>query len=167
MVQLIPMSADDLTSYLEQAIPRYAEEHIKAQLWETQTAYKQAHQTILERLPEGINTRNHYLYCIQRKMDTETIHVGYLWFTIESHNDRREAFILDMMIDSKFRRRGYGADAFEQVEAKVRELGIDTISLQLFGNNRGAQALYESLGFATSSIQMIKHLAQPESAQNA
>lgn len=163
MVQLIPMSADDLANYLTHAIPRYAEEHVKAHLWQAKDAHQRAKQIINERLPEGVNTVNHYLYCIQRKMDSKTIHVGYLWFTVEKRPYGREAIIFDMVIDQKFRRRGYGADAFSLIEEKVRELGLDTITLRLFGNNRGAQGLYESLGFATTSIQMIKHLTQAES----
>ena len=59
---------------------------------------------------------------------------------------------------SLFRRRGYGEQAMAAIEDKVRELGLDTIDLHVFGFNTAARALYEKMGYSVTDVNMRKRL---------
>ncbi|QGM30583.1 GNAT family N-acetyltransferase [Bacillus sp. N3536] len=48
--------------------------------------------------------------------------------------------------------------AIEELQERVKELGMNSIGLSLFGNNKNAQRLYEKMGYTTSSISMYKLL---------
>ncbi len=49
-----------------------------------------------------------------------------------------------------------GEQAFQALEIKVRELGLHTIALHVFGHNHAARAMYEKLGYITTNVQMLK-----------
>ena len=44
------------------------------------------------------------------------------------------------------------------LEDKVRELGLDSISLHVFGHNHAAIALYQAAGYETTDLHMVKKL---------
>ena len=162
MVQLVPMSESDLETYLEQAIRRYAYERIRWNLWHESDAQSKAQLVFDERLPQGLATPNNHLYRIIRDNNEETLLIGYLWFAVEPHQAIDVAFVYDIVIDSTYRRRGYGRDAFRLLEEKVREHGLDTIFLNVFGDNHEARAMYESLGYAAANLRMIKKISDTE-----
>ncbi|HSO28244.1 MAG TPA: GNAT family N-acetyltransferase, partial [Anaerolineales bacterium] len=70
------------------------------------------------------------------------------------------AFIYDFVIDEAYRRRGYGRLALLALEDKAREMGIDQIALHVFGHNHAARALYESVGYQVTNLQMAKALGE-------
>ena len=67
-------------------------------------------------------------------------------------------FIYDLRIYDEYQRRGYARQAMLALETKVRELGLDTISLHVFGHNHAAKALYDQLGYEVTNINMSKKL---------
>ncbi len=67
--------------------------------------------------------------------------VGMLWFAVMEHGGHKGAYVFDIKIDEAFRRRGYGEQAFQALETKVRELGLHTIALHVFGHNHPARAM--------------------------
>jgi hypothetical protein len=44
------------------------------------------------------------------------------------------------------------------MEAEVKAMGLDRISLHVFGHNPGARRLYEKLGYETTNVYMAKQL---------
>jgi len=44
------------------------------------------------------------------------------------------------------------------IEEKARELGIEQVGLHVFAYNDVAKNLYESIGYRTSSMNMLKDL---------
>lgn len=62
----------------------------------------------------------------------------------------------EIVIHAQFQRQGHARRAFRALEDKVRQVGLSGIALHVFGHNTGARALYESLGYASTSIAMFK-----------
>jgi ribosomal protein S18 acetylase RimI-like enzyme len=69
------------------------------------------------------------------------------------------AVIYDFVVYEEFRRRGYGRQTLTALEEKAKELGLDTISLHVFGHNQSAIALYQQAGYETTSLYMAKKLS--------
>ena len=63
------------------------------------------------------------------------------------------------MIYEEYRRRGYGRQTLAALDEKAKELGLDTISLHVFGHNQAAIALYQQAGYQTTSLYMAKKLS--------
>jgi ribosomal protein S18 acetylase RimI-like enzyme len=156
MIRLVPMDEADFQTYLAAAIPSYAEEHIAAGRWSREEALRKAEAEYRELLPEGVATPDQYLYSIE---DAAGARVGMLWFAVERRAAGPRAFVYDVEIFEPFRRRGYAEQAFKAMEARVRELGLNTISLHVFGHNHAARALYEKLGYIPTNLIMSKTLA--------
>ena len=71
---------------------------------------------------------------------------------------RTVAYVFDLGVKPAHRRQGHARRAFVALEAQVRELGLDGISLHVFGHNAAARALYDSLGYAPASLTLFKPL---------
>jgi ribosomal protein S18 acetylase RimI-like enzyme len=84
--------------------------------------------------------------------------VGSLWVAILDRAGVRTAFIFNVEIDEPYRRQGHAKRAFKALEVVVRELGVDIIGLHVFAYNTAAQALYESLGYGVTGLNMQKRL---------
>ena len=157
MVQLIPLTEDEYQTYLESDIRRYAEEQVKAGNWYASEAAEKSRQEHQQLLPDGLATKNHYLFSLE---DEETgSKVGVIWFALDDQTPPRSAFVYDLMIQDEFRRRGYGAQALRALEIKVKELGASKISLHVFGHNPAARALYEKVGYEITGFHMSKRLS--------
>jgi ribosomal protein S18 acetylase RimI-like enzyme len=70
----------------------------------------------------------------------------------------KSAFIFDIEMDPGERGKGYGRQTMQLLEAKARELGVRKMELHVFAKNAVAKSLYESLGYQTSSTNMVKRL---------
>jgi ribosomal protein S18 acetylase RimI-like enzyme len=88
--------------------------------------------------------------------------VGTVWFALRDSGVGRSVWIYDIIIHEDFRRKGYASRTLDLVEERARDLGAKSVELHVFGHNRGAQALYEKLGYNITSITMAKpiHTAQ-------
>jgi ribosomal protein S18 acetylase RimI-like enzyme len=155
MVRLIPMSETDFQVYLAYAINDYAQEHIKAGNWHPSDALQKSEKAYQQLLPQGLASKNQNLYSIQAN---ETgAKVGILWFAVKE-GPPLSAFIYDFRVYEEYRRRGYATQSLKAIEKKVKELGIDTISLHVFGHNQAAIALYKKMGYECTNMEMAKKL---------
>jgi ribosomal protein S18 acetylase RimI-like enzyme len=73
-----------------------------------------------------------------------------------THGGQTFAFIYDIIIFEEYRRRGYGEATMLAVEEKVREQGLNSIALHVFGHNHAAKTLYEKIGYEITDINMMK-----------
>ena|SRR5205085_5048057 len=156
MMRLIPMREDEFRIWLDNAIHEYADEKVRAGNWTPDDALEQSKQTYRELLPEGLSSKHQYLFSIQD--DAIAQNVGMIWFALSDHGTRPSAFIYDFLIFEQFRRHGYGTQALRELEGEVKHLGLDTISLHVFGHNLPARALYEKMGYVVTNINMSKPL---------
>lgn len=84
--------------------------------------------------------------------------VGIIWHDIVERHEKRQAFIYDVRVDPLFRGQGYGTQTIEELERILQRIGVETVSLHVFGHNTRAQALYLRLGFIPTNIRMTKQV---------
>jgi ribosomal protein S18 acetylase RimI-like enzyme len=145
------MTKIEYDEYLNQSIQGYANELITSGIVEQDKAMQQSKSTFESLLPKGINTENHYLYYAY----DQDVRVGFIWYGFRNQHD---AFIFDFFIDESMRRKGYGKKVLKACEDDAKNKGAKTIGLHVFGHNKAARALYESIGYVATSIQMRKDL---------
>ncbi len=158
-IELRPMSSAEYDGYFELLTHEYAKEKVASGNWPAEGAIERAVAEQLQLLPEGTNTPNHYLFSVVAPDEAEP--VGILWYAVRGE-EKPFVWVYDIMIHDAYRRRGYASQAFEAMEAQVQALGIDSIQLHVFGFNRGAQAMYEKLGYEVTNLQMRKTLPKEE-----
>lgn len=156
MARLEPMTESEFQIYRERLIREYAADKVRAEQWSIEDAPSRSEQEIDELLPQGLATRDHYLYSIYA--ETAAKPVGVLWFAVVHRDSSRSAFIYDFEVDSDWRGKGYGSQALSAVEAQARALGLDRIELHVFGHNPRALKLYEKVGYKITNINMAKKL---------
>lgn len=75
--------------------------------------------------------------------------VGCCFVSMLSHSGMvrmRIAYIDQIVVDEKYRKRGIGKKLFETAERRAKELGAKRIDLMVWGHNRIAIQAYESYG---------------------
>ena len=156
MIQLEPMSDATYQVYLEATVRTYAEDKIKAGNWQPEEALEQSAAEFQKYLPDGVATKDNYLYDI---VDAALgIRVGMIWLGLTMQGSKPVMFIYDFVIDETQRRKGYGEQAMLAAEVQTTALGYDTIALHVFGHNHAARVLYEKLGYEITNINMAKKL---------
>jgi ribosomal protein S18 acetylase RimI-like enzyme len=86
--------------------------------------------------------------------------IAVLWMgsAIAQTTGESHAHIFLLYVDPNHRRRGIGAALVRYAEKWARTRGDRQISLQVFQTNQPALNLYQSLGFQSESIWMVKLL---------
>jgi ribosomal protein S18 acetylase RimI-like enzyme len=161
MTTLTPMHPDAFASYRDAMALAYAEENIASGRWPAQGALQRSYEDFDQSLPSGLSTPDHHVYEIRDERTGNT--VGVLWFAVVVKHGLKSAFVYDVEIQPAFRRQGHARAAFAELEPLVRDLGLSSIGLHVFGHNPGAQALYDSLGYGVTGINMLKHLGNAAS----
>lgn len=112
-----------------------------------------AEDELARALPEGLSTVGaHLAHVIHGERE-----VGTLWWGV--HPRRPDAaFVFDIEISPSNRGRGLGRAAMVAAERDASAAGMTAIGLSVSGDNMVAQGLYESLGYSTQSISMLKPL---------
>ncbi|NJC98170.1 MAG: GNAT family N-acetyltransferase [Anaerolineales bacterium] len=156
MIRLAPMLESEFEAYLEKTIPGYAADNVEAGYWSGEDALERSRKAFERLLPEGVNTKNQYLFHVE---DVETNQrVGIIWLNAQTESPRPTGFIYDIEMDVSFRGKGYGKQAMLAIEEKARELGLKSIGLHVFAHNAVAKGLYEKIGYQVKSLNMTKDL---------
>ena len=132
----------------------YAADKVRAGVWSADEAEDKSAKELDGLLPEGTATRDHSLYSVRD--ESVPAEVGILWISPRDSGAGRSLWIYDIIVHEQFRRRGYARQILDLVEDKARELGADKVELHVFGHNHGARALYDKMGYTTTSIIMSK-----------
>jgi ribosomal protein S18 acetylase RimI-like enzyme len=140
--------------FLERVIPEYAEDKVHAGQWDVSDALERSRKEFLDDLPQGVETKNQYLYTV---FDGEKA-VGMIWLSANPNDATQSGFISELYVDEKYRGKGYGKQAMLLIEEKVRELGLKSIGLHVFGVNQTARKLYEAVGYEITGLNMKKVL---------
>jgi len=148
------MTQPEYDVYLKHLIPDYAADNVRAGYWDESEALEKSRQQIESLLPQGLQTKDHYIYTL---VDGEQA-VGMIWLRAQLDRAVKSGFIFDVMVDEKFRGKGYGKELMLLIEEKARELGLQSIGLHVFAYNKVAKNLYESMGYEVSSLNMVKKL---------
>ena len=160
MTFLSLMRAEVFPSYLENAILGYAQDCVASHRWPSEGAIERSRADFENSLPQGLATPDNYFYEIKTSKSGSV--VGVIWFAVEEKHGLRNAFVYDLEIKPEHRRHGHAFRAFVLIESIVSALGLDSIGLHVFSQNRGAQSLYEKLGYVVTGINMQKRLSELE-----
>ncbi len=157
MIHLVRMSSNEYEAYLAFAVRDYADEKVAAGNWQSAEALERSTQEFAKYLPDGVATKDHYLYEIE---DVALgAKVGMIWLARILQGAKPIMFIYDFRVDEAYRRKGYGEQALRAAEERAKALGFDRIALHVFGHNHAARALYEKMGYEITNISMSKNLA--------
>ena len=154
------MNPSAFAGYREAAAAGYAADNVSSGRWPQEGALQRSYEDFDESLPRGLDTPENYLYDIVN-ISTGAA-VGIIWFAVVVKNGLRSAFVYDVEVKPEFRRHGYARAAFTALEPLVKALGLSSVGLHVFGNNPGAQALYHSLGYGVTGVNMLKRLGGGE-----
>ncbi|QFI37391.1 GNAT family N-acetyltransferase [Moritella marina ATCC 15381] len=152
MIQLRPMTASEYPAYSDYFIDDYSREIANNYGHSMEKAVELANQDLLRCFPNGLETNDHELLCIES--DSEL--VGYLWHSINT--DDKSTFIYDFFIYSNNRNNGYGKLAIIALESQLKSIGIGQIKLRVAYQNQRALKLYQEVGFAISGYNMSKNI---------
>lgn len=74
--------------------------------------------------------------------------------------ERKTYFIEDIVVDSKFRRKGIGKKLYNYLLDEAKKEHIDAIELNVWAFNSSAINFYESLGMSMKNMKMEKILKE-------
>jgi ribosomal protein S18 acetylase RimI-like enzyme len=151
-----PMSKADLRTYRAGQIQRHAEMEARDLNTPLSDALEKARREYDEFFPGGVAPKDVHLFTI---VDPALgSRVGIIWFGMHEEGPELTAFVEDFLIHEEFRRRGYGTQSLLALERKVRELGVEAISLFVQAHNQAAERLYARAGFSITGIETRKRL---------
>jgi ribosomal protein S18 acetylase RimI-like enzyme len=150
------MTAAEFGRYLEPAIRAYAREKVTSGEWAPEEAVALSRRDHLRLLPDGLATTDQFLFTVRDEQTNQA--VATLWLTLRMRGVEVEAYVYDIEVAESQRGRGYGRATMLACFDKARELGADSVGLHVFGHNKTARALYASLGFHPTNINMTLKL---------
>lgn len=153
-VRLEPMTEEQYAAYRLHAEDSYAEGIHRSGAMSLEDARAKSAEDYARLLPDGLATEGHRLWTAY----DGDLEVGVLWLAFKDTSEGVSAFGYDFEVREDLRRHGYGRSMMLAAEQVCRELGVVQVGLSVFGDNLGAQSLYEQMGFEVASIQMVKRL---------
>jgi ribosomal protein S18 acetylase RimI-like enzyme len=154
-ISLAPMPTERFGWWREHTIGEYTSDLIKLGN-EPSEARQAAERDVDAYFPQGSPLPGHHLLEI-RHGDHGS--VGYLWIGPSATGTSEDWWVWDVYVDEESRGKGYARAALQLGEDFAVEHGAMRIGLSVFGFNTGAKALYDSLGYTTTSIKMSKELS--------
>lgn len=156
MVALARIEQRDFEEFLEKAIHDYAQEKIISGNWMADEALEKSRAEFMSLLPDGLQTKDQFVYSV---LDEDTnLSIGVLWVQVKMGEFHRKAFICDFVIQPEFRGNGFGKQALQALDKKLKEMGVASVSLHVFAHNTNAIALYEKAGYKATNLYMGKEL---------
>ncbi len=157
MVRFIPLTKEEYLLYINTLIDGISKEYVRAGIQDQKKAIGKAKEQIERILSNGLETSDNFIYSI---IDEATSNkVGVLWYEIRKKEGIKHAFICDISIYKNHRRKGYATQTFQELEKEVKNKGIFTIKLHVFGHNKPARTLYNKLGYKATNVLMSKDLS--------
>jgi mycothiol synthase len=120
-------------------------------------ALTQAERETVGALSEGPDTPGQLLRTAWSGGDE----VGWIWTSMPGLATPGMAWVAEIEVDEKYRRRGYGRAILEAMESELAGLGVSRLGLNVFGDNHVARRLYERLGFEVTQQQLGRSLDDP------
>ena len=153
MVTLVPMQEADYQAYVERSIREYAQDHVRNGDWAPAEADERARKEFEHLLPEGVRSRNQYLWSIVGEPGDK---LGVLWAQVKMDSPRRTAFIYDFSIEPEYRGQGFGKQSLQALDEQLRSMGVESVALHVFAHNTIAFELYKKMGYQTTDLHMRK-----------
>lgn len=136
-----PMSDADFRTWYEQTVESYAAHLAGSGVVSVDDATERSRQQIDRLLPDGPATPDHAVLTITAADER----VATLW--LHHHLRTEYSFVYNVMTEPEHRGKGYGRGAMLLAECATLDAGDKALGLNVFGQNRVAINLYDSLGF--------------------
>ncbi len=149
-VRLEPMTPSEYEAWRAGSVEQYSLEFVKSGILTEPEARERGEADFARLLADGLATAGHELYSAYDGADL----VGSLWLFFSESDQRSESFVYELAVVPDKRRQGYGRAIMQVAIDECRTRGVAAMSLNVFGHNTGARALYDSLGFEVSSTFM-------------
>ncbi len=153
-MRLEPMTDVRFEAWATQSVAGFAAQQVAAGLVPAPEARAQAEEAFAEQLPEGLATPLHHLWTVRAGEDE----IGHLWLRVRPLSAEVEGYVFDVELVPEARGRGLGRATMLAAEEAARELGATVMRLNVFGHNRPAVRLYESLGYVVTGATMTCRL---------
>lgn len=154
MLELKPMTDQDYEFWSLRSRMNYAQSKMKANGTPRDEAVKAANAEFERHLTAGRETKDNFLY----SGFSDDGRVGFVWIQLRGIGSRRRAYVCDIVVEPDQRGKGFGKQIMLAVEKLMPDLGVSKIGLHVFGYNEAAIALYKSLGYITTDLEMEKTL---------
>lgn len=137
-----------------QSVAGFAAQQVAAGLVAATEASAAAEKAFADLLPDGLATPGHHLWTVRAGEDE----VGDLWLRVRPLSAEVEAYVFDVELVPEARGKGLGRATMLAAEDAARGLGATVMRLNVFGHNRPAVRLYESLGYVVAGATMTCRL---------
>ncbi len=156
MIRLEPMTEKVFEEFKQISQRAYALEFSETENLAFNDTVKIASEQFNKLLPQGHQTSDQFFFEAFNEMNGDSI--GYLWLGIQERFGRKITSINHIIIRSDHRGQGWGKALMKAVEAEAKRHGSERVRLHVFQRNTIALRLYESMGFKTTSLDMVKTL---------
>ena len=162
-VRLRTMTPDQFDEYLGWVVDDYAAELERNGKAVGEAASEASRASFASVLPDGVDTPGQVLLVAEDPEDGGR--VGLLWFG-PSTDDPTMAWVYDLTVDEERRGRGWGRAIMHAFEAQALHHGYRRAGLNVYGDNRVARQLYESLGYLETARQLYKDLPGADQSED-
>ena len=152
-VTLQAMSPEDIGPWLEQSRADHIADRVDTGE-DPETAGRTTNAASDRLFPGGLPAPGQFVFLVTE----DGLPVGSVWIGAGQDGPPDVWFLWSIEIDVAARGHGLGRQAVRLVEDFARKSGATKLELNVFGNNSVARALYESLGYRITTIQMSKLL---------
>jgi len=148
------MAEEDFPEFIKAESEGYAQTVARNFKRDLEEARRMAEQQVKGLLKDGSKTKDHLILEALDKGTREV--VGHLW--VHADEDRKRAFLYDIVVFERFRGTGYGRGIMELLHETLKQMGMETMELHVFSENSIALNLYKKQGYNTVSCNMLKDL---------
>ncbi len=140
--------------FIATSIPGYAAANVRTGRWTESEALDNSRREFDTLLPQGFNSKDHFFYTLYKEKEA----IGMAWLKATRSDALKKGFIYKIFIEENHRGQGHGKSLMRLLEEKAREMGLNTLALHVFGSNKIAINLYNSIGYEITNINMSKAL---------
>lgn len=115
-----------------------------------------AERMVRSELPEGLSSKNNFLYCFQRQGVDEVI--GTLWYQLLDRGGETHAFLMDLHLEEAHRGDELPDRALALFEQRVTQAGARSIHVRLFAHNGRLRSLLQRAGYLPSEAILSRRL---------
>jgi ribosomal protein S18 acetylase RimI-like enzyme len=151
---LVPINTHRFPSWQERCHAEYTADLITAGE-APHLAGQRATDSLERAFPTGAPAEDNAVFDLIHNEDGT---VGYLWIGRDSSGNHTSWWVWDLVVEPEYRGKGHGRAAMRLAEHHAGEAGARTLGLSVFGHNQAARALYESVGYETTTVKMRKQL---------
>jgi ribosomal protein S18 acetylase RimI-like enzyme len=153
-VSLREMTVAELDACIHRVTPTYAEMLVAEGVCSAADAPETARKQLAQRLPDGLTTAGNRLLSILFRGRR----VGDLWLCFREEATERVCAVLYLYVEPDERQRGHALAAMRLGEGEARAGGAAGMRLTVAGDNAGARALYDRLGYFVLNSRLGKSI---------